>query len=49
MAHVARMGETRDMYKILVRISEGKKPVGKSRRNQYNIKTDLKETVCEDV
>jgi len=31
MVHVARMGERRGAYRVLVGRSEGKKPLGKSR------------------
>jgi hypothetical protein len=41
--HVARMGETRNAYRILVRKPEGKRPLGKPRRRWVdNIKMDLK-------
>jgi hypothetical protein len=30
LGHVARMGEMRNVYKILVRIPEGKRPLGRS-------------------
>jgi hypothetical protein len=39
--HVARMGETRNAYRILVRKPEGKRPVGRPRRRWVdNIKMD---------
>jgi hypothetical protein len=42
--HVARMGETRNGYRILVGKPEGKRPLGRPRRRSVgNIKTDLKE------
>jgi hypothetical protein len=42
--HVARMGERRAVYRVLVRNSEGKRPLGKPRRMwEDNIKTDLEE------
>jgi hypothetical protein len=42
--HVARMGETRYAYRILVGKSEGKRPLGKPRRRWVdNIKIDLRE------
>jgi hypothetical protein len=42
--HVARMGETRNAYRILVEKPEGKRPLGRSRRRWVdNIKMDLKE------
>jgi hypothetical protein len=41
--HVARMGETRNAYRILVRKPEGKRPLGRPRRRWVdNIKMDLK-------
>jgi hypothetical protein len=41
--HVARIGEGRDVYRVLVRRSEGKKPLGRSRcRWEDNIKKDLR-------
>jgi hypothetical protein len=40
--HVARMGEKRIMYRLLVRKPEGKKPLGRPRRRWIdNIKMDL--------
>ena len=40
--HVARMGEGRDVYRALVGKPEGKRPLGKARRNwEDNIKTDF--------
>jgi hypothetical protein len=43
--HVARMGETRNAYRILVRNPEGKRPLGRPRRRWLNyIKMDLRET-----
>jgi hypothetical protein len=42
--HVARMGETRNAYRILVGKPEGNKPLGRSRyRWVDNIKIDLRE------
>jgi hypothetical protein len=41
--HVARIGETRNSYRILVGKPEGKRPLGRSRRRWVdNIKIDLK-------
>jgi hypothetical protein len=41
--HVARIGEMRKAYKILVGKPEGKKPLGRSRRRlEDNIKTCVK-------
>jgi hypothetical protein len=43
-AHVARMEEMRNAYKILVGKPEGKRSVGRHRhRRRDNIRTDLKE------
>jgi hypothetical protein len=42
--HVARMGETRNVYRILVRKPEGKSPLGRPRRWWVdNIKMDLRQ------
>jgi hypothetical protein len=42
--HVARMGEGRSVYRILVGKPEGKRPLGRPRcRWENNIKMDLKE------
>jgi hypothetical protein len=42
--HVARMGEGRGVYKVLVGRSEGKRPLGRPRRRwEDNIKMDLSE------
>jgi hypothetical protein len=42
--HVARMGETRDVYRLLVGKPEGKRPLGRPRRRWIdNIKMDLLE------
>jgi hypothetical protein len=42
--HVARMGETRNAYRILVGKPEGKRPLGRpNRRWVDNIKMDLRE------
>jgi hypothetical protein len=42
--HVARMGETRNAYRILVEKPEGKRPLGRPRRRWVdNIKMDLRE------
>jgi hypothetical protein len=43
--HVARMGEKRNAYRILVGQPEGKRPLGRPRRRWVNnIKMDLRET-----
>jgi hypothetical protein len=42
--HVARMGETKYAYRILVRKPEGKRPLGRpKRRRADNIKMDIRE------
>jgi hypothetical protein len=42
--HVARMGEGRGVYKVLVGMPEGKRPLGRPRRRwENNIKMDLRE------
>jgi hypothetical protein len=48
--HVARMGEVRGAYNILVGRPEGRRTLGRPRRRwEDNIKTDLKEMGFEDV
>jgi len=45
--HVARMGERRDVYRVLVGKPEGKRPLGRPRRRwEDNIKLDLQEVGC---
>ena len=45
--HVARMGEERGVYRVLVGKREGGRPLGKSRhRRDDNIKMDLQEVGC---
>jgi len=45
--HVARMGERRGIYRVLVGKPEGKRPLGKPRlRWEDNIKMDLQEVGC---
>jgi len=45
--HVARMGETRGVYKILVGKPEGKRPLERPRlRWEDNINVDLQEVGC---
>ncbi|KAJ4431591.1 hypothetical protein ANN_20190 [Periplaneta americana] len=42
--HVARMGESRNTYRVLVGRSEGKRPLGRPRRRwEDNIKMDLRD------
>ena len=46
-AHVARMGEERGVYRVLVGKLEGKRPLGRPRgRWVDNIGTDLQEVGC---
>ena len=48
--HVARMGEWRGVYRVLVGKPEGKRPLGRPRRRwEYNIKMNLQEVGCEDM
>jgi hypothetical protein len=43
-AHVARMGDERCVYRVLVGRTEGKRPLGRPRRRwEDNIKMDLRE------
>ena len=45
--HVACMGEGREMYRVLVGKSEGKRPLGRPRRRwEDNIIMDLQEVGC---
>jgi hypothetical protein len=44
VGHVARMGEGRGVYRILVEMPEGKRPLGRRRRRWEDIiKMDLRE------
>ena len=48
--HVARMGERRGIYRVLVGKPEGKRPLGRSKRRwEDNIKMDLREVRCGDM
>jgi hypothetical protein len=45
--HVARMGEGRDMYRVLVGKPEGKRPMGRpTHRWEDNVNVDLLEVGC---
>jgi len=45
--HVARMGERRGVFRVLVEKPEGKRPLGRPRRRwEDNIKKDLQEVEC---
>jgi hypothetical protein len=42
--HVARMGEDRELHRVLVGMPEGRRPLGRPKRRwEDNIKMDLKE------
>ncbi|KAJ4442046.1 hypothetical protein ANN_11912 [Periplaneta americana] len=48
--HVARMGESRNAYRVLVGRPEGKRPLGRPRRRwEDNIKMDLREVGYDDA
>jgi hypothetical protein len=50
VGHVARMGEKRTAYRLLVGKPEGRRPLGRPRRRWMdNIRTDLVEVGCGDV
>jgi hypothetical protein len=45
--HVARMGEGRVVYRVLVGKPEGKRPLGRPRRRwEDNVRMDLQEVGC---
>jgi len=45
--HVARVGEERGLYRVLVGKPEGKRPLGRPRRRWVdNIRTDLQKVGC---
>ena len=45
--HVARMGEERELYMVLVEKPEGRRPLGRPRRRCVdNIRMDLQEVGC---
>jgi len=45
--HVARMGEERGVYRVLVGKPEGRRPLGRPRRRWlYNNRMDLQEVGC---
>ncbi|KAJ4440066.1 hypothetical protein ANN_08197 [Periplaneta americana] len=47
--HVARMGESRNAYRVLVGRPEGKRPLGRPRRRwEDNVKMDLREVGYDD-
>jgi len=48
--HVARMGERRGVYRVLVGKLEGRRPLGRPRRRwEDNIRMDLREVGCGGV
>jgi len=47
--HVARVGEMRDAYTILVGKSEGRRPLGRHRRGWKDIRIGLREIEWEGV
>ena len=50
MGHIARMGERRGVYRVLVGKLEGKRPLGSPRRRwEDNMKVDLQEVGCEGI
>ena len=45
--HVARMGEKREVYRVLIGKPEGKRPMGRPRRRWVdNIRMELQEVEC---
>jgi hypothetical protein len=47
VGHVARIGERRGIYRVLVGKPEGKRPLGRPRsRWEDNIKADIQEVGC---
>jgi hypothetical protein len=45
--HVARMGERRGAYRVLMEKPEGRRPLGRPRRRwEDNSKTDFREVGC---
>jgi len=48
--HVARTGEERGVYRVLVEKLEGKRPLGRPRRRWVdNIRTDLQDVGCGGI
>jgi hypothetical protein len=48
--HVARMGEGRGVYRVLVGRPDGKRPLGRPRRRwEDNIKMDIRELGINEV
>ena len=49
VGHVARMEQSRNAYRVLVRIPEGKRPLGRPRHGwEDNIKMDLRVVILEN-
>ena len=47
VGHVARMGEERGLYRVLVGKPEGRRPLGRPRRRWvHNIRMDFREVGC---
>jgi hypothetical protein len=47
VGHITRMGEGRGVYRVLVGKTEGKRPLGRTRRRRDdNVKVDLQEVGC---
>jgi len=44
--HVARMGEEKGVYRVLLGKQEGRRPLGRPRRRWVNISMDLQEVGC---
>jgi hypothetical protein len=44
--HVARVGEERGVYRVLVGKPEGKRPLGRPRRRWVDIRMDLQDLGC---
>jgi hypothetical protein len=50
VGHVARMGEERNVYRVLMGKPEGKRPLGRQRRRlEDGIRMDLRDTGCGSV
>jgi len=49
VGHVAHMGESRGVHKVLVGKPEGKRPLGRSRHRREDIKLDLQEVECKGM
>jgi hypothetical protein len=50
VGHVVCLGEGRGVYRVLVGIPEGKRPLGRPRlRWEGNIEADLQEVGCEGM